>query len=145
MEIIARDKKETQEFAEKIIGSLETGDVLALYGDLGSGKTTFTSMLVRAMGFSDRVQSPTFVISKVYTKHKSLSKFTTINHIDLYRLRELSEVKELGLHELIESPGSLTIIEWPEIAETLLPKKTIRIFFEMGDEDERKIHVQNLR
>jgi tRNA threonylcarbamoyladenosine biosynthesis protein TsaE len=145
MEIIAVTKEQTEEFSHEIAKVLKSGDVVALYGDLGAGKTAFTGMLVKSLGFSDRVQSPTFVISRIYTKHPKKSEFETIYHIDLYRMHGASEIKDLGLEEYINTPGALTIIEWPEVGEKYLPQKTIRIFFEVMEGDERKIHVQNLR
>ncbi|GIW69406.1 MAG: hypothetical protein KatS3mg101_0153 [Patescibacteria group bacterium] len=68
MEVLASNISETQKLAQEIASKLKPGDVVALYGDLGSGKTTFVSMAAKALGFSARVQSPTFVISRIYQK-----------------------------------------------------------------------------
>lgn len=133
----------TQELAREIGKKLKPHNVLALYGDLGSGKTTFTRYLVEALGFADRVQSPTFVILRKYVKSTN-EEIGIINHLDLYRLSNTNDLRELGLKELFEERKAITIIEWPEIAEALLPKDTIKIFFEYFDENERKINVQNI-
>ena len=92
-EFISNSTEETKSIAKEISKNLKTGDVLALYGDLGSGKTTFTSYLVHHLGIENRVQSPTFVIARRYSNEGSL---VTVNHLDLYRLTSLDEVKDLG-------------------------------------------------
>lgn len=145
MEILASGLAETQKFAEKVASKLKSGDVVALYGDLGSGKTTFVSMVVKALGFSDRVQSPTFVISRIYGKDGLGSDIKTTHHLDLYRVQDEKEVSDLGLEEYFGQEDSIVFIEWPEMAEKFLPEKTIKIFFDIAGENERKINVQNLR
>ena len=84
------------------------------------------------MGIDKRVQSPTFVIAR---------KYGNIDHVDLYRLGTEDEVKDIGLKEMIEDKDSVTVIEWPEVAESLLPKDTLRIYFEYVDETSRKIRI----
>lgn len=145
MEVLASGLAETQKFAEEIAAEFKPGDVVALYGDLGSGKTTFVSMVVKALGFSDRVQSPTFVISRIYGKDSSGSGIKTTYHLDLYRVQDEKEVSDLGLEEYFGQEDSIVFIEWPEMAEKFLPEKTIKIFFDIAGENERKINVQNLR
>jgi len=132
MEIITGSTEETKKFACEIAKKTKSGDVLALYGDLGSGKTTFTRYFVEALGFKNRVQSPTFVIAR---------KYGNVNHVDLYRLTSEKEVEELGLEELLADKKAITIIEWPELSEKLLPKNTSKIHFEYVDENTRKINL----
>jgi tRNA threonylcarbamoyl adenosine modification protein YjeE len=132
MEIITRSTEETKKFASEIAKKTKLGDVLTLYGDLGSGKTTFTRYLVESLGLKNRVQSPTFVIAR---------KYGHINHIDLYRMVSEKEVDDLGLKEVLEDNNAITIIEWPELAEKILPKSTVRIYFEYVDENSRKIRI----
>ncbi|MBD3365953.1 tRNA (adenosine(37)-N6)-threonylcarbamoyltransferase complex ATPase subunit type 1 TsaE [candidate division WWE3 bacterium] len=150
MEAIVSSTKATKQLAKKIAEKLKPGDVLALYGDLGSGKTTFTRFLVEALGIKARVQSPTFIIARVYEddngagKENFLRAITKVNHLDLYRLQSKPEVLDLGLLEYFKQPKSITLIEWPELAEDLLPEKTIEIKFEVLAENERKVNVQNL-
>jgi tRNA threonylcarbamoyladenosine biosynthesis protein TsaE len=143
METILSSTKETEDLARKIAKKLKPNDVLALYGDLGSGKTAFTRFLVGALGITAHVQSPTFVIVRKYQDeiHKRIN---CVNHIDLYRLTETEQVTEIDLEMLINSKSSVTIIEWPELAEQLLPKRTIKIIFEELSENERQVYVQNL-
>jgi len=142
MEILSKTTQDTKKMAGSIAAKLKPFDVIALYGDLGAGKTTFSSYLVEALGFGSRVQSPTFVIARRYTHEKGIIK--TINHIDLYRLRSVAELHEIDLKGLLQEKDALTLIEWPEIAQELLPESTINIRFELIDENTRSINVQNL-
>ena len=112
-----------------------------MYGGLGSGKTTFTGFLTRALNSSSRVQSPTFVLVRRYKCNLNGIKF--INHIDLYRLSDINEILDLGFKEILNEKDTLSIIEWPELVKNYLPNKTTKIKFEIIDENERKINVQN--
>jgi len=122
-EIKLDSKKATQQLASKVAKKLVKGSVLALYGQLGTGKTFFTQKLCKILGISEIVSSPSYVLMNEY-KAK-----LPIFHLDLYRLTSLDEVLELGLEELFES--GITIIEWPEVAEEMLPENTIRISFQL--------------
>ena len=142
MEIISKTTEDTKKLAFSIAQKLKPGDVLALYGDLGSGKTTFTGFLTRALNSTSRVQSPTFVLMRRYKCN--LNDINNINHIDLYRLSSINEILDLGFEEILNEKNTLSILEWPELIENNLPKKTIKIKFEIIDENERKINVQSL-
>jgi len=83
MEIVAANTEQTQKFAEEIAAKIKPGDTIALYGDLGAGKTTFVSMVTKALGFTDRVQSPTFVVSRIYSGGNSTSE---IKYFKLLRI-----------------------------------------------------------
>lgn len=152
MEIILNSTEETKHLAQEIANTLNKGDILALYGDLGSGKTTFTRYLVESLGFEDRVQSPTFIIQRVYTKNKSkenlisgiskISKISKINHFDLYRLTNIEEVLDMGFEDILKE-DSLTIIEWPEVIQSYLSKeKTKKMYFEYLDDEKRKVTIK---
>lgn len=111
----------TKTLAETLAKSARIGDVFFLKGDLGSGKTTFARFFINS--FFDKEQevtSPTFNILQLYEAPEF-----TIWHFDLYRLKNISEVAELGIDEAFTSGVSL--IEWPEIAESLLPKNRIEV------------------
>jgi tRNA threonylcarbamoyladenosine biosynthesis protein TsaE len=113
-------EKDTEKFAEKLALQLENGDVIALYGELGAGKTFFTQKLCSFLKVTENVSSPSYVLMNEY------SGIMPIVHLDLYRLNSEDEVLELGLYDVIES--GLTIIEWPKLAEKLLTKDVIRIY-----------------
>lgn len=138
MDYISKSLEETKKIACEVASQISGGAVLALYGELGSGKTTFTRYLVEALGVVARVQSPTFVVHRKY-----LGDGKTINHIDLYRLHTHEEVMAIGLVELVSEKDSVTIIEWPELVAEQLPQETIVINFDYLGEEGRKIHVQN--
>jgi len=134
MEVISHSIQETKEIANQLAHKVKNGGVVALYGDLGSGKTTFTNYLVDALGVKARVQSPTFVIVRKYG-----ASGLKINHVDLYRLTSIEEVLEIGIEELLADKNAVTVIEWPELAKRVLPDGTISIYFEYIDENTRKI------
>lgn len=144
MEILLASTQETKKLAGEIAKKVRPGDVIGLYGELGAGKTTFVRFMVDAMGFSARVQSPTFVIMRKYSGEKENKGISHINHVDLYRITKEDELENLGLEEILEDEKAVTLIEWPEIAEPMLPKQMIKIKFEYVDENSRKVYVQNL-
>jgi len=121
------------EFAKKLQG----GDVIALYGDLGSGKTTFVQGLARGLGVKQRIISPTFVIIRQYKA--SPPRCNAFYHIDLYRIDSERAIKGLGLEEIISDPQNIVAIEWAEKMGNMLPKKRIDIYFEYVDEHKRRI------
>ncbi len=135
MENITKSTEETKRLAVELAGKIQKGSVLALYGDLGSGKTTFTRYFVEALGLKNRVQSPTFVVAR---------RYGDVNHVDLYRLTNEEEARDIGIEEMLFDQNSITLIEWPEIIENILPEKTIKIYFEYIDENTRKITIENL-
>jgi tRNA threonylcarbamoyladenosine biosynthesis protein TsaE len=108
--------------------TLGPGDVVALYGELGTGKTCFVQGLVRGLGVASQATSPTFVLVNEYRGR------LPVHHVDAYRTGSLTELMELGLLDLMGGDG-VTIIEWAERAEPLLPARTVRVSIEgLGDE-----------
>ena len=142
MEVLSKSTKKTKELAEQLTSKIKPGTVIALYGDLGSGKTTFVKYLVEALGSKSRVQSPTFVLVRTYKTSKKNVK--RMHHIDLYRIMDKEEVGTLGIEELIVESQSITLIEWPELAENLLPTNTIKVYFEYVSKNARKISCKEL-
>ncbi|MBN1948528.1 MAG: tRNA (adenosine(37)-N6)-threonylcarbamoyltransferase complex ATPase subunit type 1 TsaE [Candidatus Cloacimonetes bacterium] len=130
--LILSSEADTAELAGQFAPHLRVGMVMALYGDLGCGKTFFTRELCHALQVRENVSSPSYVLINQY------SGIIPVTHVDLYRLRTLAEVLELGLPEFFEN--SLTVIEWPELAEPLLPADSIRLRFEF-DNDFRKVKI----
>ena len=137
MEVITKNARETQRLGEKIGRRLKKGAVLALYGELGSGKTTFIQGLARGLGVEKRVISPTFVFVRQYP----LSPKGTFYHIDLYRINEVAEASGLGLEEIFTDPEAVVAIEWAEKIDKILPRERTDIFFEYSGEKERKIKI----
>lgn len=133
-EIITNCFEETQKLGEKIGSDLKKGTILALFGELGSGKTTFVQGLAKGLGIKRRIISPTFIIIRKY-------QISNFYHIDLYRIEE-EDIGELGLIEILKDKSSIIAIEWAEKLGKLLPKKRIEIHFEYLGENKREIKVE---
>lgn len=137
VEIITKNSTETKKIAVKIGKRLQSGNILALEGDLGSGKTTFTQGLAKSLGVKTRVLSPTFTILRQYKI--SREKFKILNHLDCYRIAGASDLESLDITSLLSQPNSLTVIEWPERIIDLLPATTLKISFITLTGQQRKI------
>lgn len=149
MEIITKNARETQNFGKKIGLDLVFDKIkpriLCLYGDLGSGKTTFVQGLVRGLGIKRRIISPTFVFMKQYEISLPRSPNGHRNifyHIDLYRIEKFEDTKGLGLEEIFADPNGIIAIEWAERIKEILPKKRIDIYFDYVSTNQRKINLK---
>lgn len=135
MKILSKSSDETVKLGEKLARTLKGGEVIALYGDLGGGKTQFTKGVAEGLGVKDDIISPTFVIRRDYKGDK-----LNLLHYDFYRLempdQELVESLEEGVN-----PDNITVIEWAERVEKYLPKNSIRITFHWISENEREIEI----
>jgi len=118
-------------FAKKLSHNLKAGDVIYLQGDLGSGKTTFTQMLIQSMGYEGVVKSPTYGIYESY----KLSDFSMV-HMDLYRLSSAEELYYLAIDEIFNQEN-IVIIEWPEKGMGVLPPPKHMLNFELLDSENR--------
>jgi tRNA threonylcarbamoyladenosine biosynthesis protein TsaE len=137
IEMISESAEETWEIARFIGGKLRKGDVLALSGELGSGKTCFTGGLARGLGVDEKYQitSPTFTLINEYPARCKLY------HFDVYRLNSYSEFEDLGYEEYFCSDG-VVVIEWAEKIVEILPADTLFISFKYLDENRRKIMIK---
>jgi tRNA threonylcarbamoyladenosine biosynthesis protein TsaE len=137
IEMISESAEQTLEIARFIGGNLRKGDVLALSGELGSGKTCFTGGLARGLGVDDKYQitSPTFTLINEYPARCKLY------HFDVYRLNSYSEFEDLGYEEYFCSDG-VVVIEWAEKIVEILPADTLFISFKYLDENRRKIMIK---
>jgi tRNA threonylcarbamoyladenosine biosynthesis protein TsaE len=112
--------------------------IIALRGDLGAGKTTFTQALAKELGITEAVQSPTYVLMKSYPI--SFGSFTNLIHIDAYRLDKPEEFSALKPEVFLSNPENLVVIEWPERVEGVLPSPDILLSFSHeGEDHERNI------
>lgn len=148
MNIQTRSLKDTRAFAERFINELvkrgkrESAFVVGLFGDLGSGKTAFTKELAAALGIKDTVQSPTFILERIYKipPKSALAKYWKhLVHIDAYRLEGVRELTHLGWEEIARDPENLIFIEWPERVADALPKDMMKIRFTFINEQTREI------
>ncbi len=126
----------TDLFAQRLAPLLRMGDVIALKGELGAGKTTFARALIRALGAADtEVPSPTFTLAQNYQ-----GQTFGIWHFDLYRLKSADEASELGIDEMRHD--STVLIEWPERLGAALASDRLEIVFEYcADEDARRVSL----
>ena len=125
---------ETQGIGARLAESLGPGDVVALTGELGAGKTCFTQGLARGLGVARRAASPTFVLVNEYRGR------LPVHHVDAYRTGSLTELLDLGLEELFASDG-VTIVEWADKLLPLLPPHTIHVHIEGVGDEPRVIRV----
>jgi len=144
MEFLSKNVTETVKIAGDFVTKLKQKEdialVIGLYGELGSGKTTFIKYLAENFGIKETIQSPTFVIEKIYEfENKNFKHFI---HIDAYRIEKEEEMLNLGWQEIIADPKNLICIEWPERIAGIMPPH-IKIFFEHFDENSRKIKIEN--
>jgi len=113
------------DFAHSFSQSLNLGDIIFLIGDLGSGKTTFTQLLLKHLGYKGRVKSPTYAIYESYQLPER-----TVIHMDLYRLSSPEELYYLAIDEIIDNQN-IVIIEWPDKGKGVLPQASKTITFEL--------------
>lgn len=123
---------------KKIFGDGAVAKVVCLWGDLGSGKTTFSQGVAKALGVKEIVNSPTFVVMKEYPLEMK-NREANLYHIDCYRMRSIEEVLDLGWEEIIADKNNIILVEWPEKIEKILPSGRMDIRFSVIDYYERKI------
>ena len=138
-QFISNSPLETKNFAAGFAKNLEPGAILALYGGLGAGKTTFIQGLAGGLGYKGKVTSPTFIFIRPYEIRKQKRKIKTLYHIDLYRVEKPTDLVAIGAREFIFDKEGVAAIEWPEKIERMLPGKTIKINLEPISETKRKI------
>lgn len=134
---ITHSQEETQQVAANFAKLLKGGEVIALLGDIGAGKTTFTQGLVAALGCKVRVKSPTFAVLHEYPiiGHATIHR---VVHIDFYRFTSPEEVRALEL-ESYEAPDTVIVAEWPELVGEKMPRATHEIRLCGISEFEREI------
>ncbi|MFC1632517.1 tRNA (adenosine(37)-N6)-threonylcarbamoyltransferase complex ATPase subunit type 1 TsaE [Patescibacteria group bacterium] len=129
--------KFTKEFSKTI----KSGSVIALVGDLGAGKTTFTKYLAKELGVEQEITSPTFTLAREYSG-KVGSEPITFYHLDAYRLKNSEEAKALGLEDWLADKKGVLVIEWAEKIKDLLSPETIWLRFEhTKNPQERKLII----
>ncbi len=152
MKFISSSEMETKKFAENFASELHGGEILALQGELGAGKTTFVKGLAEGLKIKQTIHSPTFVLMRIFKIPKSRAasrepRVKTLAHIDAYRLNSSAEFSNIGAMDYLGDPNTLTVIEWPEKVKNLLKnfKNIVWVNFTYGkEENERIIKIKKL-
>ena len=133
--IITNSSDETFSLGRALGEKIEKKSIVALYGNLGAGKTVFAKGIAVGLGITDDITSPTFSLMEVYEGN------ITLYHFDLYRIEDPNEFTVLSFEEYWEGDG-VSVIEWPENAEKILPKHRINVYIEYMDENIRRITIE---
>jgi tRNA threonylcarbamoyladenosine biosynthesis protein TsaE len=133
-----RTPEETAAAGAALGRTLEAGDVVALYGELGAGKTCFVQGLAAGLDVAAHATSPTFVLVNEYRGR------LPVHHVDAYRTASLTELVDLGLLDLMGGDG-VTLIEWADKAEPLLPPRAVRVRIEGVGDEPREITISDPR
>lgn len=138
-ENVKQTKKLAGDFAKHCqkLGFGQNALVIAMNGDLGSGKTAFVQGFAKALGIKERIVSPTFVILKNYPLR--ITNYKYLIHIDAYRIEKTKELLNLGWKDIIKDPQNIIIVEWAENIKKILPPKYVKIEIEHKDKNKRII------
>lgn len=139
--MITRSQEETIEAGIEFAGELSGGEVIALTGDLGSGKTTFLKGLAEGLMVEDTITSPTFVLLKSYPGKIKRSNINFV-HIDAYRTDSIEDIKSVGIEDFLGRKDVIMAVEWAEKIKEILPKKIIKINFKTINENNREVKIQ---
>ena len=129
---ITKDYLDTQKLGKLFSKELKYGDIVLLYGDLGSGKTTFVKGILKGYNFNDEVTSPTFSLINEYEANKK------VIHIDCYRETNIERWVNIGIEDYFNN-SNIVIIEWPEILEKIIPDNAIKVQLKHVDDNTREI------
>ena len=132
--VITRDETETKKFATDVAQTLKKGDVIALVGDLGTGKTTLSKYIAEALGITEIITSPTFTIVQEYHSGR-----LPLYHFDVYRVDDIEEMYRIGYEEYFYGEG-VCIVEWADIVEEIIPEDAKVIFIEYGEDEGERLY-----
>lgn len=127
MTITTTSAQETRALGWSLAARLRGGDVVALHGDLGSGKTTLVQGIAAGLGVKQTVSSPTFILMRVYPVRPARRGIRQLVHVDGYRLRDAREFEGIGLADFLGRPDTVTVIEWPKRTPPRQPAWTVRL------------------
>ncbi|MDR2010607.1 MAG: tRNA (adenosine(37)-N6)-threonylcarbamoyltransferase complex ATPase subunit type 1 TsaE [Bacteroidales bacterium] len=133
-ELRISDLNQLQYAADKFAETLKDNKIIAFYGEMGAGKTTFIKALCKAIGINDEVNSPTFTIVNEYRS----PLYSPVYHFDFYRIESVNELMEIGFYEYIDS-GELIFFEWPEKVDNILPEEYLKVTIKVCENGERII------
>jgi tRNA threonylcarbamoyladenosine biosynthesis protein TsaE len=136
MDIIIKHKKDIPAAVKKLLKHSGKRIIFAFNGSMGAGKTTIIKAICKSLGATDLTSSPTFTIVNEYRRKAESSLY----HIDLYRIKKVVEIYDIGIEEYFAS-GSYCFIEWPALVDDILPEGTVRVDITVGDNGERILSV----
>jgi len=140
MNIITLSEKQTLDLGKKIAKELKGGETIALIGELGAGKTIFTKGIADGLRIKKIITSPTFVLMKVYPIDlKKNNKIKTLCHIDAYRLNSGKDLIDIGINDYLGQKNTVTIIEWADQIEDILPINTIFVKIEVESNGRKRV------
>jgi len=142
MKLISKNSDETKKIGHDFAEKITPGDTILLFGDLGAGKTTFVQGLALGFGIKDRILSPTFVLQRIHDI--DIKNLKRLNHLDLYRIEDPTEINNLGIEELFDENDCVTVIEWADRLINFKPKKGYKIYFKNIIESEREINIEKI-
>ena len=134
MELTIHNLDEISAGAKEFVAALGNRTVVAFYGKMGVGKTTFIKAVCEVLGVTDIINSPTFAIVNEYMSGAR----EPVYHFDFYRICRPEEVLDIGFYEYVDS-GCLCLMEWPELIEDLLPDETVRVNITENDDKSRTL------
>lgn len=137
MKFIVNNLDEIDQVAQDFLDALEEHKIIAFYGKMGAGKTTFIKALCRKLGSNDNITSPTFALINEYKTAKN----EAIYHFDFYRINKIEEIFDFGYEDYFYS-GAFCFIEWPELIEEVLPENTIIVSIKEIDQNKREVVLQ---
>jgi tRNA threonylcarbamoyladenosine biosynthesis protein TsaE len=135
---------ETGQFGRFFSRQLRSGDIVALFGEVGSGKTVFVKGICEELKAEEPVNSPTYIILNEYSAQLAGNKIR-IHHFDFYRIEKPKDIDELGIDEFMGAPDSISLIEWSEHIQDHLKEKYWKVVFEKQNEHVRKIRIEFLQ
>ncbi len=137
MTVTTHSEEETEALGERLAKCLRAGSVVALYGDLGAGKTAFVRGMARGLEIEESVTSPTFTIVNEYPGEPPLF------HFDMYRLKNAGELYDIGWEDYLDR-GGICVTEWSENVEEALPEDAVRVVFERLSDTDRRIRIEGM-
>lgn len=137
MVIVSKSEKETEEIGRKVAEAVKKGSVISLRGSLGAGKTVFAKGFAKELGITEAIVSPTFTLVQEYEGREKMY------HLDLYRLSGEDEFESMGGEDFLYSDG-ITLIEWSEKIENMLPDSTIFINITINEDLTRSVEITGL-
>lgn len=140
MELIVFAPDALPSLMNHVFDALNGRKKVALYGEMGAGKTTLVQAVCRHLGVEEPATSPTYSLVNEYAYRDSDGKENTVHHIDLYRLRDTREALDIGIEDMLHD-SSYCFVEWPQIIEGMLPESVAKITIEVTGPRSRKIII----